>query len=205
VTTPQRRCADWQHQRLAALRRDLDADIRRYLTKSAENLALGQSRKRRLSALLTPELQCLLLHRLAHWLHCNGWRRLATGTARLNTALYKVHLPPHSCIGPGLRLSHPAGVVFHGCAGSGLTLFGMAVCCADTPQLDGALDRAPQLGDDVTLGAHAVVIGPVQVATGTQVGPFVRLADDVPPGMRVVARAMRQRVAPATPGHTSSS
>ena len=39
---------------------------------SAENLALGQSRKRRLSALLTPELQCLLLHRLGDVIAANA-------------------------------------------------------------------------------------------------------------------------------------
>ena len=193
MSTPEQRCAEWQHQRWAALRRDLAADVARYLNKSAENVALGQSAKRRLSALLTPELQCLVLHRGAHWLHCRGWCRLATGVARLNTLLYKVHLPAHSCVGPGCRLSHPAGVVFHGCAGSGLTLFGMAVCCSDEHSLDGALALAPQLGDGVTLGAHAVVLGAVTLASGTQVGPFVRLAQDVPAGRRVVARAMRPR------------
>ena len=193
MITPEQRCAQWQHHRLAALRRDLAADVARYLSKSAENVALGRSFKRRLSALLTPELQCLVLHRAAHWLHCCGWCRAAIGVARFNTLLYKVHLPAHSCIGPGLRLSHPAGVVFHGCSGSGLTLFGMAVCCGDEHTLDGALAQAPQLGDGVTLGAHAVVMGAVSLASGTQVGPFVRLTQDVPAGQRVLARAMRQR------------
>lgn len=194
ATTPAPRCAHWQHRHWAALRRDLAADIERYLSKSAQNLALGRSRKRRWSAFLTPELQCLALHRLAHWLHCNAWQRLAGSVALVNTLLHKVQMPASACIGPGCRLSHPAGVVFDGSAGRGLTLFGMAVCCPNEQHLAPQPQHCPQLGDDVTLGAHAVVMGPVQLGHRIQVGPFARVVGNVPDDTNVVARAMLGQV-----------
>lgn len=184
-------CERWQHRQLSSARRDLSADIDRYLTKSVENIEMGSGFKRRLSAFLTPEIMCLLLHRMAHWLYCVNWRRAAWATSRFNGVVHKVHLPPQSCIGPGCRLSHPAGVVFHGSAGRGLTLFGMAVCCVLEDALDAGLEHAPRLGDHVTLGAHAVVIGPVAVGSETQVSPYALVERDVPPCTVVASRAMR--------------
>ncbi len=186
-------CERWQHRKVSSAWRDLSADIDRYLTKSPENVLLGNTFKRRMSAFLTPELLCLLLHRTAHWLHCVGWRRSAWAVSRLNNVLHKVHLPPHSCIGPGCRLSHPAGVVFHGSAGRGLTLFGLAICCAREDALDAGLERAPQLGDDVTLGTHAVLMGAITVGSQTQVSPFACVSQHIPAHTVVASHAMRTR------------
>jgi serine O-acetyltransferase len=186
-------CERWQHRRFSSVRRGLSADIDRYVTKSPENIELGNSFKRRLSAFLTPELLCLLLYRMAHWLHCVNWRRAAWVISRINALLHKVDLPPYSCIGPGCRLSHPAGVVFQGSAGRGLTLFGMAVCCAREEFLGACHERAPQLGDHVTLGAHAVVMGAISIGGETQVSPFACVTRHVPPCTVVAARAMRIR------------
>ncbi len=198
---PRQRCQDWQHHRWHAAWRDLDADIERYLTKSAENIALGRSRKRWWSAFLTPELQCLALHRLAHLLHCRGWPRAATLASRLNQLLHKVQIPATACIGPGCRLSHPAGVVFEGSAGRELTLFGMAVCCT------GPAADPPVLGDGVTLGAHAVLQGPLRVGSRCQIGPFACLGPGpgaVPDDSVVVARSMLSRARrPRSPAATS--
>jgi serine acetyltransferase len=190
MTRP-RSCADWQHRRLSSAWRDIAHDIDRYLTKSPENQALGSGLKRQLSALLTPELMSLSLHRIAHWLYCIEWRRSAWLVSRLNTVLHKAHLPPLSCIGPGCRMSHPAGVVFHGSAGAGLTLFGMAVCCGLEDALDAGLTAVPALGDQVTLGAHAVVMGPVTVGSRTRISPFACVVHDVAACTIVAARVMR--------------
>ncbi len=187
-------CDQWQHRQLSSVWRGLSEDIDRYVNKSPENVELGNSFKRRLSAFLTPELLCLLLYRVAHWLQCANWRRIACAISRFNGVIHKVHLPPYSCIGPGCRLSHPAGVVFHGSAGRGLTLFGMAVCCVCEDALDAGLDHAPQLGDNVTLGAHAVLIGPITVGSDTQVSPFSRVVRHVPARTIVASRALRVRL-----------
>jgi serine O-acetyltransferase len=181
-------CVDrWSHSDWSAVTRDIGADIHRYLTKSDENIALGDNRKRRLSALLTPELICLVLHRVAHWLHVGGRPRAALALARLNTLMHKVNLSPQSCIGPGCRLSHPPGVTFHGRAGRGLTLFSCAVVCSANGASDGDTDCAPLLGDDVTVGAHAAVVGRAWVGNGTKIAYLCFIDGEVPAGSVVVA------------------
>jgi serine O-acetyltransferase len=193
------RCAHWQHQHWWAARRDMAADVERYLTKSAQNLALGRSAKRRLSARLTPELMCLALHRVAHFLHASGWPRLARVVAAFNTLVHKVRISPESCIGPGCRLSHPPGVSFHGSAGHGLTLFSCAVCCTASAAVDGRLDNAPYLGDEVTVGAHSAVMGPVQVGDRVRISYLTQVTGDVAAGAYVVGgRARIQADTPAS-------
>ena len=192
-------CQARGHHRLAQLRADIASDVQRYLTKSPENIAYGDSWKRRLSALLTPELVCLVLHRLAHHLHARGWRGLAQRTARFNHLLHKVAISPQSCIGPGIRLSHPPGVCFHGRAGARLTLFSLAQCASSSGWVGGPVDQGPQLGDDVTIGAHAAVLGPWQVGSGCLLAPAVHLQADAPPQCLVVSRSLRLRHTPIAP------
>ncbi|MCG8428767.1 MAG: hypothetical protein MI754_15540 [Chromatiales bacterium] len=129
-------------------------------------------------------------------LHLRGWVRLAKFFARFNLLVHKVSISPQSCIGPGCRLSHPPGVIFHGQAGRSLTLFSMAVCCADEFHHHGDLQFAPVLGDNVQLGGHAVVIGPIQVGSDTKISYLVKLAENVSPNSLVVSRAMHINISP---------
>ena len=178
-----------QHQTFSNLRQCVASDIERYLTKSPENRKLGRSLKYKVSAFLRPELLCLFMYRIAHYLWANNWRSLAAIIAKLNFLLHKVCLPASSCIGPGVRLSHPAGVVFCGIAGSRLTLFGMAMCIEKISDTDSA--DCLTLGDDVTIGAHAVIIGRLRIGDRAKVAPFSSVRTDVKIDSTVVSAAMR--------------
>lgn len=188
------RCQAFAHQRLRTVASDLSQDILRYLNKSPENRAAGDTRKTRLGAFLTPQLLCLFVYRVAHWFHVNRWRRVASWLSRANLVLHKVHLPPQSCIGPGCFLPHPAGVTFCGTAGSGLTLYSIAVCCPLQANWNDPLLCGPQLGDRVMVGGHAAVLGPVLVGDDVKIAFSVRLACDAPAGVLVVSKAQRARV-----------
>jgi len=192
-----------EHYRLSALRKSWSEDILRFLTKSTENRAAGDNFKSRLSASLTPELLCLLLYRISHYLYVNSWRRLAVVVSRLNLLLHKVSITPQSCIGPGCRLSHPAGVTFQGTAGRGLTLYSLAVCCAREGSGDGPVERGPRLGDRVTVGAHAVLLGPISVGNDTQIAFSVGLDRDTPPGVLVYSKSLRLTERPVAPAKTT--
>ncbi len=184
-------CRDREHHRLCRVREEIRADIRRYMNSSPDNVARGDRFVTRLSTLLRPEIICLALHRTAHWLHVNGWHRAATAVSRFNFVLHKTSITPQSCIGPGCRLPHPPGVVFHGCAGEGLTLYSMAVCCAREGRLDGSIEGGPRLGDRVMVGGHAVLIGPIHVGDDARIELCVGVCADVPPGT-IVARRLRR-------------
>jgi serine O-acetyltransferase len=179
------------HRQISVLRSTVSDDIRRYLTKSPHDLARGDSFKTRLSACLTPEVFPVLLYRIAHFFYASGWRRIAAIITWSNQAMNRVHLTAQSCIGPGLRLPHPAGVTFHGRAGHGLTLYSLAICCPSPEHWDGALEAAPSFGDQVTVAAHAVVQGPVTVGDGATIAYGIQLDRDAPAGVLVSSRLLR--------------
>jgi serine O-acetyltransferase len=176
--------------------RALHDDVSRFLNKSPENQAVGDTLKSRTGALLTPQLLCLLWYRVAHRLHVAGWRRLARAVVRLNAFVHRVQLSADSCIGPGCLLPHPAGLVFVGHAGPQLTIYSMAVCCPDSAGPMAPADLGPHLGADVSVGVQAVLLGPLQVGDGARIGPCVKLVRDLPPQVMALARGWRPQLAP---------
>ncbi|HUU22888.1 MAG TPA: hypothetical protein VM389_10170 [Phycisphaerae bacterium] len=196
-------CLAQGHRRLSTIRRSLSADILRFLNKSPENRAAGDNLRTRLGAFLTPQLLCLLLYRIAHYLHVNGWGRLAVLVTRLNLLIHKVNISPQSCIGAGCFLPHPVGVTFHGTAGRGLTLYSLCVCCPREPGVDGPAEAGPRLGHRVTVGGHAVLLGPITVGDDTKVAPKVCLDREAPAAVLVVSKAVRSVHVPSRPGRGS--
>ena len=155
--------------------------------------SLPRTRRRRLNALLRPETLALLVHRVSHLCYVNGWYSLAVLLECANRVVHKVSIPASSCIGPGCRFPHPVGAVFHGSAGSQLTLFSLAICSGGADRVGGSSADCPYLGDSVTVGAHATLMGPINVGDNTMVGFGTRLAADVPDSKVVLSRAVRNR------------
>ncbi|MFI6760105.1 serine acetyltransferase [Micromonospora sp. NPDC050417] len=91
-------------------------------------------------------------------------------------------LPRELSCGPGLRLFHPYGLVFHRDArlGRDVSVYHQVTI--------GRRDHSgePQIGDGVTLGAGATVLGPVVVGRGAKIGAGATVLDDVPPGGRAI-------------------
>jgi serine acetyltransferase len=87
-------------------------------------------------------------------------------------------------------LPHPPGTTFCGRAGVGLTMYSIATCCPRAESSWG-VENGPQLGDGVTVGAHAVLQGPIRVGDRSRIGFSVCVDRDVPAGVLVVSRTMR--------------
>ncbi|MCZ4316092.1 hypothetical protein O4H66_22050 [Comamonadaceae bacterium G21597-S1] len=174
--------------------RAVHADVTRFLNKSPENQAVGDTLRSRTGALLTPQLLCLLFYRIAHRLQVAGWPRLAGAVVRANALVHRVHISADSCIGPGCLLPHPAGLVFVGHAGAQLTLYSMAVCCPSGPVPLAPADRGPHLGERVSVGVHAVLMGPLQVGDDTLIGPCLKVGQSLPANVMVLARGWRARM-----------
>jgi serine O-acetyltransferase len=198
-------CLARGHGRLAGVWSDLSQDVVRYLNKSPANIAQGDTFKSRLSAFLTPDLLCLLLYRTSHYFYVKKWYRLADAISFLNSMVHRVTITPQSCIAAGCRLPHPSGVTFHGRAGSGLTLYSLAVCCPREPVLDIPVAMGPNLGERVTVGAHAVVMGPINLGDDSKVAFTVWIDHDVPPGGLVVSAVLRPKMRPGVPETRNST
>jgi len=177
------------HVSLGATMRDLARDIERYPRGRRGFLST-------LGLLTTPQVLVTLLYRVSHWLFARQHRGLAQAVAWLNVYVHKASFSPSSCIGGGLYLASPVGLVFDGRAGGGLSLYTASVCSSGGPTLLGLGERAPLLGDEVSLGTHAVVLPPAVVGDGVQVGFKVVLQSRVAPRRVVVSRAMLSRQKP---------
>jgi serine O-acetyltransferase len=193
-------CVFQERPRLSAFWAAVAEDIRVFQNMSPENRAAGDSAHERLSAFLSPDVFPVFWYRVAHFCYAKGWSRTAVLVSRLNYFVHKCTITPQSCIGPGCRLPHPAGVVFHGRAGRNLTLYSLAVCVPRGDRMEGPPELGPKLGDNVAVGGHSVLLGPIEIPGGTKIGHCVRLACDVPANCYVVSAAMRQPRSPVSAG-----
>ena len=185
----------------ARLRSDLREDIDAYLDFAAEYAPDRRTLIKRLSALAMPSVLACLGYRLSHLAHCRGHRRLALVLAWLNLLVTRVSIAPASRIGGGLYIPHPAtGIVFQGNAGRNLRLFaGSGAAAEGVPLHAHDLRGAPQLGDDVALGAKAYVAGAVKIGSGARIGFNAFVDRDIPQGARVFGPHVRNRIASDPP------
>jgi serine O-acetyltransferase len=161
----------------------LTADMIHYAREAKAFQGDQPGKLRAVGILLTPSLMCCALHRLAHAAFGRGWTRLARAIARINAFVHRAVIDPAADIGPGLYIPHPTGVVFQGTAGANLSLYTFAAVIPRVPMLfssgDGKL--CPRIGNDVSIGAFAMVFGPLLVGDRSRIGPNVVVADDVAP------------------------
>jgi serine O-acetyltransferase len=130
-------------------------------------------------------VQALLAHRVAHALYEAGVPLLPGGIAYLSRALTGVEIHPAAKIGPEFFIDHGSGVVIGETAeiGSRVTLY-QGVTLGGTGFQPGK--RHPTLGDNVTVGSGAKLLGPIAVGDGAKVGANTVVVEDVPPRSTVV-------------------
>jgi serine O-acetyltransferase len=128
--------------------------------------------------------QAVLFHRAARW--CKR-RRLPVAPAccwRLGIFFTGADINPNARLGPGLVVSHGVGLVVGGdvVAGRDLLLHHGVTLGAPTP---GRIAQAPRIGDGVSIGAGATLVGAITVGDGAFVGAGALVAQDVPARAKV--------------------
>jgi serine O-acetyltransferase len=130
-------------------------------------------------------VQALLAHRVAYALNEAGvpvaprmiayWTRMVTG----------VEIHPAARIGRGFFVDHGSGVVIGETAviGDCVTLY-QGVTLGGTGFQRGK--RHPTLGDNVTVGSGAKLLGPIAVGDNAKIGANTVVVEDVPPSATVV-------------------
>jgi len=176
--------------------RDVHADIIRYLNAATvyqHQDFFGRNRiswKKKLSALTTASILCTGLYRLSHWFYCKNWKMTANLIAHGNRLLNKASIHPACRIGGGLYIPHTASIVVQACAGKNLTLYSAATVVA-TPLIylfSTELENVPMLGDGVTVGSRANIVGAVSVGTNTTVSFNTNVAKNIPADTTVFSR-----------------
>ncbi len=166
---------------------------------------------RSLEAVLYPGVWALIVHRLSHALWNVGVPFVPRLISQIVRMITGVEIHPGARIGRRFFIDHGAGVVigetseigddvmmYHG-----VTLGGHG-WWADQK----GSKRHPTIGDNVTLGVGAAVLGPVTVGANSRIGPYAVVIDDVPANSIVVAptgRRIAERHAAATDLHTDDA
>jgi len=154
------------------IREDLDAAMHRDPAATS-----------RLVVLLTSAgLHAIWLHRLAHalWLRPGGkWP--ARLIAYLSRSFTGVEIHPGATIGRRFFIDHGIGVVIGETAevGDDVMLYHQVTLGGRSME---RVKRHPTLGDRVTVGAGAKVLGPVYVGADAQIGANSVVVKDVPAG-----------------------
>jgi len=139
------------------------------------------------SLLFETGYQAVVLHRMAHWCKRHRIPALGPTIARFNQFLTGVDIAPAAQFGPGLRISHGTGIVVGWKTVVGRDCLMMQNVTLGAPTT-ARLDEMPKVGDRVTLGAGASVIGPVAIGDDVFVGAHALITQDVPAGSKVLLR-----------------
>jgi serine O-acetyltransferase len=130
-------------------------------------------------------VQALLAHRAAHALMETGVPLLPRVIAYLTRAVTGIEIHPAAQIGNEFFIDHGSGVVVGETAAIGncVTLY-QGVTLGGTGFQRGK--RHPTLGNNVTVGSGAKLLGPIAVGDGAKIGANTVVVEDVPPGATVV-------------------
>jgi serine O-acetyltransferase len=130
-------------------------------------------------------VQALLAHRVAHALREAGVPLAPRCIAYCARAVTGVEIHPAARIGGEFFIDHGSGVVIGETAeiGERVTLY-QGVTLGGTGFQRGK--RHPTVGDNVTVGSGAKLLGPISVGDGAKIGANTVVVEDVPPGSTVI-------------------
>ena len=149
-----------------------------------------------------PGLHAIWGYRLGHWLWTHRLKLAARAVSALVCVFTGVDIHPAAVIGPGLFIDHATGVVIGETAevGADVTIY-QGVTLGGT-SLE-AVKRHPTVGDRVTIGAGAKLLGAITIGHDSRIGANAVVVHDVPPNSIVVG-VPGQVIARSRP-HTAAS
>jgi serine O-acetyltransferase len=134
-------------------------------------------------------LWAIAVYRLGQGLRERGGPVAVLGTpvyrmlALLMQILTNIEIPASATIGPGLRIYHAGPIIVNAGATVG------ADCILNTGVILGNKETkqdVPTVGDRVSFGAGACVLGAVHIGNDVKIGAMTLVLDDVPSGTTVV-------------------
>lgn len=136
-------------------------------------------------ALAYPGVHALWSYRITHWLWHHDQRLLARWGSSMAQIWTGVDIHPNATLGTGIFIDHATGVVIGETAevGNDVTIY-QGVTLGGTSLEHGK--RHPTIGDRVTIGAGAKILGPITVGDDSRVGANAVVVKSVPANSVVV-------------------
>lgn len=135
--------------------------------------------------LLYPNVHAIISHRIAHWFFIKKRFFIARFISQLSRFITGIEIHPGAQIGRGLFIDHGMGVVIGETAeiGDNVTIY-HGVTLGGTGKDKGK--RHPTVGNNVTIGCGAKVLGPINIGDGAKIGANSVVLEDVPAGATAV-------------------
>lgn len=143
------------------------------------------ARSRTEVALCYPGIHAVLIHRLSHKFWKKNWKLLARCISQFARFLTGIEIHPGAKIGKNFFIDHGMGVVIGETAivgddvtiYHGVTLGGVSLCKGV---------RHPNVGNNVTIGSGAQLLGPIKIADNARIGSNAVVVKDVEEGSTMV-------------------
>ena len=119
------------------------------------------------------------LYRIERWLYIHHLKFLAKIVSRFLYILCNCVIPPTTEIGEGTVIPHSIGIVLHQ-----TSVIGKRCRIYQNVTIGNA--NGPKIGDDVIIGANAVILGDITIGNRVQIGAGAVVVKDVPEGVTVV-------------------
>jgi serine O-acetyltransferase len=137
-----------------------------------------------------PGVHALCFHRLSHWLWRKNWRLAANLVSFLSRFITGIEIHPGAVIGDRVFIDHGMGTVIGETAvvGNDCTIY-HGVTLGGVSLNKGK--RHPTLGDGVSVGAGAKIMGPIEIGDGAKIGPGALVVRNVAPKASVIESPSR--------------
>ena len=137
-----------------------------------------------------PGLHARWSHVVEHWLWNKGLKRLARISSQFTRFMTGVEIHPGAQIGRRFFIDHAMGVIIGETTiiGDDVTIY-QGVTLGGTGKDVGK--RHPTIGSNVTIGAGAKVLGPINIGSNVKIGAAAVVLKDVPDNCTVVGNPGR--------------
>jgi len=141
--------------------------------------------KSNIETLLYQGLWAILFHDIAHKTYNKKFYLLARFISQLSRSVTGIEIHPGAKIGEGFFIDHGAGVVIgETCEIGNNVVIYQGVTLGGTGKDKGK--RHPTVGDNVMIGAGAIILGPVKIGNNSKIGAGSIVLKDVPPNSTIV-------------------
>jgi serine O-acetyltransferase len=143
-------------------------------------------------ALLDPGFRATVNLAVQLWCARHGLKAVALWLRLHNVRAYGMDVEVGATVGAGLRIRHPRGIVIHHSAriGTGVAIQ-QGVTLGVRSIVEGATGGSPVVGDHVSIGAGAALLGDITVGDHAVIGAHAVVLSSVPAGATVVGAPAR--------------
>ncbi|HBN7185673.1 TPA: serine acetyltransferase [Escherichia coli] len=136
--------------------------------------------------IFSPRLFCVFLYRTSSFFYQKRMKLLSKFFSLINFLLFKVEISPLCSIGGGLFLPHPISIVIGANSiGENCTIFQNVTIGAKTLDIVYNRNVRPLIGNNVTISAGAVVVGPVAINDNVFLGANCVVVNSIESGVIV--------------------